>query len=102
MKFPKMHEIRFLTGEIFLRAAKKYGFFNELLHVSRATSRLQETIADILEGDRSPAREVELISRIGEVHITLAAVEIAMRAQNDVRTAIDASIAVYADRVLKK
>jgi len=102
MRIPRMHEIRFMTGEIFLRAFKKYGFYTELLQLSRASARLQETVAEILIGDRSRGREAELIARIADIHIYLAAIEIALRAQNDVRTAIDMTVTAYTDQVLKK
>ena len=101
MKLPAIHEIRNLTGEFFIRAFRKWGLGNELIRTARASSRLHSIIDDVLLGDRSKAKETELITSIAECHIYLATLEIALQAKNDVKTAIDAKLQELTDEVLR-
>jgi hypothetical protein len=101
MKIPAIHDLRNLTGEFFFRAFRKWGLGNELMMAARSAARLQTTIDEILLGDRSKARETELIVYIADAHIYLAMLEVAMNAKSDVKTAIDARLAELTDKVLK-
>src|SRR5512137_1556362 len=80
---PELHDVRFLSGEFFLRAYRKYGRVDQLLKLATSASRLVVTIHAILLGDRSKDRETELIERIAEVEIYLSSIVTAFGFQSD-------------------
>lgn len=102
MKLPSLHELRFLSGEFFLRAYRKYGRVDQLLKLATSASRLVVTVNAILMGDRSKDRETELIERIAEVQIYLSSIVIAFGFQSDAKTALQAKLDELTDKVLKK
>jgi IS1 family transposase len=101
MKLPALHELKFLSGEFFLRAWRKYGRADQLLKLATASSRLVVTINAILMGDHSKNRESELIERIAEVQIYTTSIVTAFSFQNDAKTAIQAKLDELTDKVLK-
>lgn len=96
------HDIRFLTGEFFLRAWRKYGAVDQYLKAGRAASALETTITEILLGDRTKDRETELIDRVAEMEIYLSALITALGAQSDCKTAIQSRLDALTSEVLKR
>lgn len=75
---------------------------DQLMKTARVSAAMQVTVNEILLGDRSKARETELIERIAESYIYLASLELALSARGDVKTAIDAKLGELTDKVLRK
>jgi len=102
MKLSPIATFRFLSDEFFIRALRKWGLSDQLIKSGTSAAKLQVTVNEIIQGDRSKGKETELIQRIAELRIYLDALVNALGAQNDTKVAIQTKLEELRDQALRK